>query len=145
MEELRVYLFSSGKKEDEIDEIVEELEVHLLEAEEQGKPIEKVVGDSPKAYMEQLSSVMDIDTKTWFKYALIIILGSFSFKIIGDLLRGELSYSILAIIGHIVISGMFILGLFGAFRYISARQVSNVKQFFTLAIVGGAPFLLFLV
>lgn len=33
LEDLRVYLFSSGKNSDGIESIVEELEVHLMEAE----------------------------------------------------------------------------------------------------------------
>lgn len=41
LENLRVYLFSNGKKWDEIEAIVDELETHLIEAEEKGKPIEK--------------------------------------------------------------------------------------------------------
>lgn len=33
IENLRVYLFSSGKQSDEIEQIVNELEIHLAEAE----------------------------------------------------------------------------------------------------------------
>src|SRR5690625_6067575 len=65
LDNLRIYLFSSGKKSDEIDDIVEELEIHLHEAERNGKPIEKVIGKTPEAYMEMISDEMMIDYRTW--------------------------------------------------------------------------------
>ncbi|GGN57295.1 HAAS domain-containing protein [Oceanobacillus indicireducens] len=43
IENLRVYLSSSRKNIDEIEEITNDLKIHLLEAERNGKPIEKVV------------------------------------------------------------------------------------------------------
>lgn len=58
IEDLRVYLYSSGKKESEIHEIIEELEVHLFEAEANGKSIKQVVGNSPKLYMQSISKEM---------------------------------------------------------------------------------------
>lgn len=139
LEDLRVYLFSSGKHSDEIDEIVEELEVHLQEAEKNGKPIEKVVGHSPKEYMEQLSDELPIDYKTWFKYILIIIFGAFSFTLADDLLEGTLSYSLLELIGHVIIAGLLIVGLFAAFKYIAANQLSKWKEIAVLSLLGLGP------
>ncbi|MDI3412093.1 MULTISPECIES: hypothetical protein [Bacillus] len=77
LENLRLYLFSSGKNLDEIEEIVEELEVHLTEAEKSGKPIEKIIGKSPKEYMEMVSNEMVIDYRTWIKYICLIFLDHF--------------------------------------------------------------------
>jgi len=48
LENLRVYLFSSGKQWDEIEDIVNELEIYLFEAEKNGNSIEKIIGNSPK-------------------------------------------------------------------------------------------------
>lgn len=104
IENLRVYLFSSGKNSDEIEEITEELENHFSEVEKRGKPIEKIIGKSPKEYMEMISNEMVIDYRTWFKYILLIIIGVFSITIIREVLEGALSYSILKIIGHIAIT-----------------------------------------
>lgn len=108
IENLNLYLFSSGKNPDEIEDIVSELEVHLFEAEKKGKPIEKIIGKSPKEYMKMVSDEMVIDYRTWFKYICFIVFGSFSFSIFIDLWEGNLSYSILEIIGHIVIGAIFI-------------------------------------
>lgn len=128
IENLRVYLFSSGKNSDEIEDIIDELENHLSQAEKRGKPIEKIIGNSPKDYMEMISNEMVIDYRTWFKYILLIIIGAFSITIIGDLLEGALSYSILEIIGYIVITAIFIYAVLKGFKYISTIKQSLWKQ-----------------
>lgn len=143
LENLRVYLFSSGKNTNEIEEIVEELEVHLLEAEEKGKPVEKIIGQSPKEYMEQLSDEMSVDYKAWFKYIPFMIVGAFSFTIADDLLAGSLSYSLLEIIGHVMIGFIFIFGVFGVFKYISSNKISKWKQAIILYLTGSLPIGLF--
>lgn len=128
LENLRLYLFSKGKNSAEIEDIIEELEVHLLEAEKSGKPIEKIIGKSPKEYMEMVSDEMAIDYRTWIKYIAFIILGSFSFTIFRDLLKGSLSYSVLEIVGHIAIGIIFIISVFTGFKYISTTNLSIMKQ-----------------
>src|SRR5690625_7864041 len=78
LENLRLYLFSSGKKSRDIEEIVEEIEVHLYEAEQKGKPIEKIIGKSPKEYMEMVSDEMTLEYASWIKYMLIMEIDSIS-------------------------------------------------------------------
>lgn len=142
LKNLRVYLFSSGKHENEIEEIVNELEAHLLEAERNGKSIEKIIGNSPKEYMEMISSEMTIDYPTWMKYIFIIILGSFSFTVFNDLLQGNLTYSILEIFGHIVIAAIFMVAVFTGFKKMSTDQ-SSKKQTIILAGIAFLPMFLF--
>lgn len=144
LENLRVYLFSSGKQWDEIEEIVNELEIHLSEAEKNGKSIEKIIGKSPKEYMEMVSNEMLIDYRTWFKYICLIILGSFSITIFSDLLEGNLSYSILEIIGHIIIGAIFIASVFTGFKYISTSNQSLKRQGLILAGIAILPIALFI-
>lgn len=144
IEDLRLYLFSSGKNDVEINEIAEELEVHLYEAELNGKSIEQIVGASPKEYMMSISSEMKIDYKAWSKYIPLIIIGSMSFTVVGDLLQGTLSYSLLKIIGSIIYSLLFLGGVFVAFRYTTRNQVSKVKEFFILLLPIITSMLLFL-
>ena len=74
-ENLRLYLFSSGKNPDEIEDIVNQLEDHLFEAEKKGKPIEKIIGKSPKEYMKMVSNEMAIDYQTWFTYICFFVFG----------------------------------------------------------------------
>lgn len=143
LENLRLYLFSSGKNSDEIDDIVNELEIHLSEAEGNGKSIEKIVGKSPKEYMKVVSNEMTIDYRTWFKYICIIVLGSFSFTVFPDLLEGNLSYSVLEIFGHIFIAIIFIASVFAGFKYISTVSQSIGKQGMVLVGIAILPITLF--
>ncbi|WP_386059754.1 HAAS domain-containing protein [Thalassobacillus hwangdonensis] len=144
LENLRVYLFSSGKNSAEIDGIVEELEDHLLEAERNGKPIEKIIGNSPKEYMEMVSEEMVVDYRAWMKYICLILLGAFSITVFPDLLKGNLSYSVLEIVGHIVIGVIFIGTVFAGFKYLSTGSQSGVKHGIVLGVIAAVPMLLFL-
>lgn len=128
IENLRVYLFSSGKNSDETEDIIEELKSHLFEAEKSGKPIEKIIGSSPKEYMEMISDEMVIDYRTWSKYILLIIIGSFSITIIKDVFGGALSYSVLEIVGYIIITALFLFSVLKGFKYISTMKQSIWKQ-----------------
>ncbi|MDZ5712859.1 HAAS domain-containing protein [Jeotgalibacillus haloalkalitolerans] len=135
MDDLRLYLLSSGKNEQEIREIAEEIESHLEEAERNGKPIEQVVGESPKEYMEMISNEMKFDKKAWLKYIPLIIFGAISFSVMGQLIDNlRLSYSYALIGGSVFISFIFILLVFGVFKYTASRQVSKVKEFFLIII-----------
>lgn len=143
LEDLRVYLFSSGKHSDDIEEIVEELEVHLTEAEKQGKPIEKIIGQSPKAYMDDLANEMSLDGQSSLKYISLIIFGAFSFTIVGDIIRGTLSYSLLELIGYICIIVISIFALLGVFKYISGNRIPKGKQIMFFYVLGLLPIGLF--
>ncbi|WP_371925987.1 HAAS domain-containing protein [Halobacillus sp. A5] len=143
LEDLRVYLFSSGKNSEEIDEITEELEVHLSEAEKNGKPIEKIVGKSPKEYMKMISNEMVNDYRTWFTYICLIVFGSFAITIFPDLMGGSLSYSVLEIIGHLVIAALFIASVFTGFKYLAAHRTSFKKQVVLLGGIATLPIVLF--
>src|SRR5690625_794199 len=83
--DLRVYLCSSGKNETRRVEIIDQLTVHLHEAEKDGKSSEQVVGSTPEEYMAMVSEEMEIDYKRWSKYAALIIFGSFAIQIFSDL------------------------------------------------------------
>lgn len=132
IDDLKLYLFSSGKNNQEIKEITEELEVHLYEAERNGKSIDQIVGSSPKDYMMSISNEMKTDYRAWAKYVPLIIIGSLSYSIFGDLLKGTLSYSLFKIIGTVLYSLMFLGGVMYAFRYVARNQVSRIKEFLVL-------------
>ena len=129
VEDLRLYLFSSGKKDVEIEDIIHELKDHLYEAELKGKSIEKIIGSSPKDYMLSLSDEMKTDYKGWAKYIPLLIVGPMSYLVFKDLLSGTLSYGILTIIGSIIFSILFFAGVMAALRYTASRQVTRKKEF----------------
>lgn len=126
IKDMRLYLHSSKKNLDEIEEITNDLKNHLYEAEQDGKPIEKVVGSSPREYMKMVSSEMDTDNKDWFKYICLIIFGSFLFTTFPDLINLNLSYSLIEIIGHIVFTTIFVFLAFLGLRYMVNQSV--IKQ-----------------
>ncbi|MGD6994356.1 HAAS domain-containing protein [Sutcliffiella horikoshii] len=138
IENLSVYLFSCGKKTNEIDEITDELEVHLYEAEKENKSVEHIIGNSPKEYMEQISGEMSFDVRGWAKYVPIIILGAFSGIVLKDIVFGGFQYSLVELIGYPLVCIVLLLAYMWTFRHISSHNFSKAKEFFFF---GSASFL----
>jgi hypothetical protein len=143
LKNLRVYLFSSGKNEKEIEDIICELEDHLREAEGKGKNVTDIIGKSPKVYMEQIAQEMSIDIKGLVKYLPIIMFGSLAYIILGDALRGELEYSLLEMIGYPLILVLFLILISISFKYLAVTQ-PNFKHWLVFGFLGAAPLTLFL-
>src|SRR5699024_12032805 len=90
------------------------------------------------------SNEMVIDYRTWFKYVLLIIIGTFSITIMSDLSEGALSYSVLEIVGDIVITAIFIFSVLKGFKHISTMKQSLWKQMAILIPIVMLPVFLFL-
>ncbi|GIN86768.1 membrane protein [Heyndrickxia sporothermodurans] len=144
LENLRVYLFSSGKNEKEINEIIEELEDHLYEAEKNGKNIEDIIGKSPKEYMEKVANEISFDLKGLTKYIPIVMLGAFTFIITGKAIRGVLEFSIIDLVGYPLIFLLYLLTTAIVFKYVSSRRLSKIKEQIVLGITGIFPVVLFM-
>ncbi|MBL3644788.1 hypothetical protein JMN23_20735 [Bacillus sp. RHFB] len=143
LENLRLYLFSSGKKTDEIEGIIEELEVHLIEAERNDKSVEHIIGRSPKEYMKLLSDEMPVDFRGWLKYILMILFGALSYLIIDKVLNGGIEFSFLEIIGYLLAGVLSILVYMISFRYMASHKLSMVKQGVLLFALGMISIALF--
>jgi uncharacterized membrane-anchored protein len=122
---LRVYLFASNKKEEEVNELLEELEDHLYEAEQNGKSIEHIIGKSPKTYMKEIEAEVDKDGRFWILYMPMIILGAFAYLVMDKALDSDRSYSAFSLIGNTVVFIVSIIALFGLYRYNAANHVSK--------------------
>lgn len=144
IENLRVYLFSCGKKTNEIDEITDELEVHLYEAEKEDKSVDHIIGSSPKEYMEQISGEMAFDVRGWAKYVPIIILGAFSGIVLKDIVFGGFQYSLVELIGYPLVCIILILAYMGTFRHIASNNFSKTKEFLFFGLVSFLSMALFL-
>jgi len=144
LENLRVYLFSSGKNEKEIEEIVGELEDHLYEAEQNGKNVQDIIGKTPKAYMAQIAKEMPIDLKGLLKYIPIIMLGAIAYILMGDAVRGELEYSLFKMMGSlfIILFSLFLTSVL--FKVVAGNKNSKTKEWFIFGIVGSTPIALFI-
>ncbi|MBM7097654.1 hypothetical protein JSY36_18115 [Bacillus sp. H-16] len=75
LENVKLYLTMNGKKENEVEEIVEELEDHLLEAERNRKDVSHITGLSPKEYMKELAGEMSFDRKGMLKLVSFFLAG----------------------------------------------------------------------
>ncbi len=145
LENLRVYLFSSGKNEIEIDEIIGELEDHLCEAEKNGKNIDDIIGKSPKEYMNQVANEMHLDLKGLFKYISIIMIGAFAFILTGEAIRGVLEFSVIDLVGYPLIFFLYLFTTAVVFKYVSSRHLTKTKEWILLGIAGVVPVFLFMI
>ncbi|WP_217587239.1 DUF1129 family protein [Lentibacillus saliphilus] len=111
--ELRMYLMSKGKRDKDIDEIVDQLTDHLHQAEKEGKSVAHITGDSPKTYMQRLGQEMDFDKKQTIllvPQTILLMMAFFSFT---PAVAGTFSLSILGLISYVVmgIIGIVIYGV----------------------------------
>lgn len=125
---LKLYLLTSGKNDDEINAIVEELRAHLEEAESRGKNIRNVTGDSPEAYMASIRSEMETDFSGIAKMMPMFILLLLAYFLTGPAIRGELSFSILTLITYPLIAFLGIGAYLYFFRKMSVKQWSTKRE-----------------
>ncbi|WP_079505834.1 DUF1129 family protein [Mesobacillus jeotgali] len=112
--ELRMYLISKGKNDQEINEITEELEVHLMEAEAAGKDVSHIIGESPRKYMKSIGESMKTDYRQIAGLVPLMILLLSAYLSIGPAIEGTFSVSQGTIWSAVIISviGILIYGLF---------------------------------
>jgi hypothetical protein len=114
--ELRLYLISKGKNDSEINEITEELEDHLLEAEAAGKDIKHIIGESPKQYMKNIGNSMKTDFRQMIVLIPMMVLLIASYFSIGPAIEGKFSLSkeilMVALMGGILGISIYSLLLF---------------------------------
>ncbi|XXM72686.1 DUF1129 family protein [Lysinibacillus sphaericus] len=108
--ELRMHLISKGKNDNEINEITEELEDHLLQAEAEGKDVTHIVGESPKQYMKSIGESMKTDYRQLVGVVPMFIFLLAAYFSLGPAIEGKFSLtgglilivSIGAIIGTLI-------------------------------------------
>lgn len=122
LDDLAVYLMSSGKSDTEVQDVVAELKDHLEEAERAGKSVDDVVGQSPKDYMKIIGQEMAFDAKGFINMIMMIIPNVFAYIIIADFIQGEMTFSTIQLIGFPLVAVLFLLAAAQAFRSISVRS-----------------------
>ncbi|MFS0559229.1 hypothetical protein AB1K91_00665 [Terribacillus sp. 179-K 1B1 HS] len=143
LDNLRIYLFASNKKEDEVSELLEELEDHLYEAEQNGKSVEHIIGKSPKAYMKEIEAEVEADGKFWLIFVPLILLNAFAYLIMNKAIADERDYSLLVLIGNPLVFIVTILLLFGMYRFIAANKLSKKVTVMLYIVMGFAPTAMF--
>lgn len=94
---LRLELLKRGKKEDEIEEVVDELRDHLHEAEQRGENVDDVTGGSVNHYIKTISKEMAFD-KGIIKTVIGALFAIVAFFLIPRMVSGQLDLSMYRII-----------------------------------------------
>lgn len=127
IESMRGYLISHGIKESEIEEFLEEAEVHLIEGEQNGKTIEDIFGKSAKKYAKEIVAVSSVSIKENTKYIINLIIAIFGLTITAILINRPIELSVFELIGYPVSFILWIAFLIIALRIPSFN--SKVNEF----------------
>ena len=124
---MRLFLTAKSVKESDIENFLEDAELHLIEAESEGKSVEDIFGSSPKEYADELVKVMERDRQETWKQIGFTVMNIVSFWIIASILivnNGLLQMSLIQCVGYslslilVVIGPNFLL-----------RKMTFVKSF----------------
>ena len=127
---VRLYLLTSGKKEQEIEEVTGELEDHLAELESRGKSVESITAGSPATYMESLGREMTNDYASWFKYIPIVGLMIVAYSVMGSAIHGSFEMNIVQIIGLPLVALASLIIYWALFRNMAKKEWTGKKSFF---------------
>ncbi|MFP7253686.1 hypothetical protein SFC02_05235 [Terribacillus goriensis] len=144
LDNLRIYLFASSKREEEVSELLEELEDHLYEAEQNGKSVEHIIGKSPKAYMKEIEAEVGVDGRFWLVIVPLIMLNAFAYLIMNKAIADDRSYSLLALTGNPIVFVVTVLLLFSLYRFIAANELSKKITTTLYLLMGIAPTAMFI-
>jgi len=150
IEKLRLYLFSQGIEQADIEEVADNLAQQLYEMEQNKEPIEQITNQSPQEYVDKLKKEVDEKKNPSVSWLIpYILIGAIVFMLFGDVLRGVLygeivAYSLFRILSTVVIGVLFIIGSVFAVKYISKNKLSESKKYGILAIPAVISMLLFI-
>jgi uncharacterized membrane-anchored protein len=139
---VRMYLFTSGKNEQEIVEVTGELEDHLAELESRGKSVGSITAGSPAAYMESLEKEMTNDYAAWLKYLPIVGLFIVAYSVMGNAINGDFEVNIIQLIGVPAVGMVSLIIYWALFRNMSKKEWTGKKLFF--AAFGAVTFVMLL-
>ncbi|MFD4417003.1 HAAS domain-containing protein [Bacillus safensis] len=128
--ELQLYLISKGKNQDEIDELMDELTAHAVEAEKDGKTGEDVFGGDPRTYAEELAKELSGNHKDWVPFVSAFLIGSLFYMILADAISQNLSYSWFALIGYPLVLVANVIMIIVMFRASAFQTSSRVFLYF---------------
>ena len=128
--ELQLYLISKGKNQDEIDELMDELTAHAVEAEKDGKTGEDVFGGDPRTYADELAKELSGNHKDWVPFVSAFLIGSLFYMILADAISQNLSYSWFALIGYPLVLVANVIMIIVMFRASAFQTSSRVFLYF---------------
>ncbi|WP_019415117.1 hypothetical protein [Paenisporosarcina sp. TG20] len=137
IDNLRIYLLTSGKNENEVKEVTEELRDHLIESEKHGKSIDEIIEGTPEDCMDSIKLEMKTDYTSIVKNMPIYFLGVMAYFIMGPAIREEFELNMFQVIGFPIISAIGLLIYIFLLQKSSKNQYSS-KKFFLLGMIAGA-------
>jgi len=150
IEKLRLYLFSQGIEQSDIEDVADNLAQQLYEMELNNEPIEQITNQSPQEYVDKLKKEVGEKKNPSVSWLIpYMLIGAIVFMLFGDALRGVLygeivAYSLFRILSTVVIGLLFIIGSVFAVRYTSGNQLSESRKYGMLAIPAVIGMLLFI-
>ncbi|MGG5177772.1 HAAS domain-containing protein [Bacillus sp. MM09(2025)] len=128
--ELKLYLISKGKNQDEIDELMDELTTHAVEAEKDGKTGEALFGGDPRGYADELAKELSGNHKDWIPFVSAFLIGSLFYMILSDAISQSLSYSWYALIGYPLVLVANVIMIIVMFRVSSFQTGGRAFLYF---------------
>ncbi|MEK3889157.1 DUF1129 family protein [Bacillus sp. FSL K6-3431] len=144
IDNLRLYLITSGKNEDEVKELTEELREHLIESEKRGKNMDDIIGGTPAAYMESIKAEMKTDYTGLVKNIPVYFLGVIAYFIMGPAIRGEFELNMIQVIGFPIVAAAALLIYVAFLRQAGKKQYSSKRLFLVGMIASTSVMVLFI-
>ncbi|MDR4885938.1 hypothetical protein RGU12_00070 [Fredinandcohnia sp. QZ13] len=134
IDNLRMYLMMSGKNDQEINELIEELKDHLIEVEKSGRSLNDIIDQTPEQYMASLKQEMKTDYKSLLKFLPLFFLGVIAYFLIGPAIRGEFALNIVQVIGMPILA-VLMLAVYVYFLQNAGRKQYSKKKFFIGSVI----------
>ncbi|MGE6631087.1 HAAS domain-containing protein [Bacillus sp. NPDC077027] len=123
--DLNGYLLAKGKDEKEVNELLDELATHAVEAEKEGKLGKDIFGEDPKAFADELASELAGNRRETFQLVSTFLLGSLFYIILADAINQSLAYSWYALIGYPLILLVNLITTVVMFRATAFQSKAN--------------------
>ncbi|MEI4829050.1 DUF1129 domain-containing protein [Bacillus sp. FJAT-53711] len=135
--DMKVYLLTKGIKENDINNFIEDAELHLIDGEKEGKTVTDIFGDSPKEYAEELAEEMEVDKKENWNLLISLAIGTVAYWMIPALVfrnaEKPFTVSLISLIGYPIILFLMIAGMIFTFR--SSSFQSKLREFSIIYVV----------
>ncbi|MDP7976959.1 DUF1129 domain-containing protein [Bacillus multifaciens] len=135
--DMKVYLLTKGIKEEDVNNFIEDAELHLIEGEKEGKTVIDIFGDSPKEYAEELAKEMEVDKKENWNLLISFVIATAAYWLIPELVfrnAGKpFTVSLINLIGYPIVLFLMIAGMIFAFR--SSSFQSKLREFSIIYVV----------
>ena len=134
IDNLRLYLITSGKNEAEVKEVTEELRDHLIESEKRGKSIDEIIDATPEAYMDSIKGEMKTDYASLVRKIPMFFLGVLAYFSMGPAIRGVVELNIIQVISFPIVTAIALL-IYVVFLQKAGKNQYSLKKLFVFGMI----------